>query len=58
MVMTTILAECGSCEREVEAKILDCDDCFEGYLEQGGDPEKYNDLICQHLQCLECGERF
>lgn len=56
--MTTVLAECDVCKREVEAKILNCDECFEEYAAAGGDPAKYNDLNCDHITCLECGTRL
>lgn len=58
MVMTTVLAECPTCEKEREVKIIDCDECFENYVAFGGDPDKYSDLQCEHLQCLTCGERL
>lgn len=55
-MMTTLLAECDDCNQEVEAKILDCDECYEKFLEQGGNPHKYDELMsCEHLVCLTCG---
>lgn len=55
-MMTTVLADCPTCKKEVEAKIVDCDGCYEAYLERGGHPEKWDDLYCEHIECLECGE--
>lgn len=56
--MTTVLAECPRCNTEREARIVDCDHCLEGYLEAGGDPDAYSDLLCEHIECLTCGERI
>jgi len=58
MVVTTILADCPSCKKEVEAKILNCDTCFEDFLDAGGKEEDWDDLRCEHFQCLTCGEDF
>lgn len=54
MVVTTVLAYCPDCKHEVEAKILNCDTCFETYLQLGGNPDTWSDLECSHLECLEC----
>ena len=59
MVMTTILADCPECQKEVEAKILDCDDCYAKFQDAGNDPNSYDELQhCGHLLCLECEERL
>ena len=59
MVMTTVLAECDVCKKEVEAKILECDDCFEVYMTTpGADESKYGNQHCDHIQCRECGTRL
>lgn len=53
--MTTVLADCPTCETQRECKILDCDSCFEGFVELGGDPNEYDgDRGCEHLECLTC----
>jgi hypothetical protein len=58
-MVTTVLADCPECQREVEAKILDCDNCFLSYQDRGGDPNHYDELQhCPHLMCLECEERL
>lgn len=57
-MMTTVLADCPTCNKEVEAKIVDCDHCYEGFIAAGGTADKYSDLLCEHIECLECGERL
>jgi hypothetical protein len=53
--MTTVLADCPNCDKQVEAEILDCDDCFQAYIDLGGDPAIYDgDQECKHLECLTC----
>lgn len=54
-MVTTILADCPTCDEERECKILACDTCFEDFLEDGGKEEDWDDLACEHLRCLECG---
>lgn len=53
-MITTVLADCSDCQKEVEAKFLDCDGCYERYLERGGKPEKWDEVFCEHLICTEC----
>lgn len=57
-IMTTILAECPYCQKEIEARILGCDTCYEHFLDLGGKEEEWDDLACEHYRCLECGEDF
>ena len=45
-MITTVLADCTTCLREVEAAIIECDPCLE------------QDVECEHLACLECGTRL
>lgn len=57
--MTTVLADCPTCQVQRECKIVDCDDCFEAYRDRGGDPMTYNpDAECEHLECLVCQTEF
>lgn len=53
-MVTLVLADCPECNREVDAKILDCDSCYETFLETGGRPEDWTDLNCTHLVCTVC----
>lgn len=55
-MVTTVLAECPLCQREVEAKLLDCDACFEKFLATGADPNSWDEMMCEHLACMICGE--
>lgn len=57
-MITTVLAECPECQQEREAKIVDCDHCYEGFIQAGGDPDKYTDLLCEHIECLTCDTRI
>lgn len=54
---TTVLADCPECQREVDARIVDCDPCFEKFQDQGGNPNDYDELQhCEHLVCTVCEE--
>ena len=55
-MVTTVLADCPLCQREVEAKLLDCDKCFEEFLAKGGEPNDWDELNCDHIACMICGE--
>lgn len=56
LMVTTVLADCPTCKREVEAKILDCDACYEKFLAAGNDPNGWDELMCGHLECTVCQE--
>lgn len=58
-MQTTVLADCPNCEKQQTALILDCDDCYEAFLDRHGDPNQYDgERDCPHLRCLVCDEHL
>lgn len=56
-MFVTVVADCENCGPDIDARIGDCDSCYEQYLEEGGDPGDYDGSFgCDHLSCTICGE--
>lgn len=54
-VITTVVVDCPVCERDTDARLMDCDACYERWVALGAQPFPYDgEVMCEHVQCLQC----